>query len=273
MKIAISTDNHFDVNKIDPQEAGERQAAYLRAHGVGVYVHGGDAFNDFRLTERYFERLQGLVGTQTQIRYIAGNHDLVRGISYEEAQSPVDPLYLHEQILRLPGTNTVIIGNNGWYDYSLAPAELLAQKTPADFEQWKQAYWIDRNIDSPVGDIAREQRVLTTTERALQAAKGKRVIYVTHFVPTPQLMIYPPDHPRFEMITGVMGSAKLGRLLERYQVADVVFGHLHKRDLPLTLDATTYHHQPMGYGIKRLMEWDGPDWFDQWTKTLVWLTA
>ncbi|MCX2456220.1 metallophosphoesterase [Lacticaseibacillus nasuensis] len=273
MKIAVSTDNHFDVSHIDPQEAVSRQAAYLRAQHVAVYVNGGDTFNDFTQTLRYFQELQRLVGPQTQVRFIAGNHDLVKGISYAEAQSALSPLYLHEQTLTLPGTDTVIIGNNGWYDYTLAPAALRAHKTPADFEQWKQAYWIDRNIDSPVGDQAREARVLATTEHALQGAAGKRVIYVTHFVPTQQLMGAIPDKARWQMVTALMGSARLGELLERYQVADVVFGHLHRRDLPLTLDHTTYHHQPMGYGLDRLMEWDSPDWFEQWTKTLVWLTA
>ena len=47
---------------------------------------------------------------------------MVNGATYDEIQSAVDPLYLHEKILPVPGTNAVIIGNNGWYDYSLGTA-------------------------------------------------------------------------------------------------------------------------------------------------------
>ncbi|WP_179394880.1 metallophosphoesterase [Lacticaseibacillus absianus] len=270
MKIAFSVDNHIDVNKLDPLEVAERQAAYLTAQGIAVYVNAGDTFNDFTKTLAFFESLQRQAPATT-VRFLAGNHDLVNGISYAEAQSPVSPLYLHEKMVALPGTDTVVIGNNGWYDYSLAPAD--AGKTAADYAQWKRAYWIDRGIDQPVSDGDRMARVLATTQAAVTAAAGKRVLYATHFVPTPQMMVYAPDHPHWQMATALMGSRHLGNLLVRTGVRDVVFGHLHKRQPPLTVDQTTFHHQPMGYGLRRLYEWASPDWYQEWTRTLVVLTV
>ncbi|WP_125711157.1 metallophosphoesterase [Lacticaseibacillus porcinae] len=265
MKIAVSVDNHFDVNKLSVPEAITRISAYLMTQQPAGYFNAGDSFNDFTKSAAFYRDLQAHV--PFPVRWLAGNHDLVNGVSYEIAQSHADPLYFHEQSLRIG--KTVIIGNNGWYDYSLAPADL--DKTDAEFTQWKQAYWIDGAIDQPVSDKQRMQRVLATTTQALDDAKGQHVIYLTHFVPQKALMIYAPGHSYWQMATAVMGSQHLGDLLNARHVDSVVFGHLHKRHAPLTIDHTTYYHQPMGYGLHRLNEWDSDDWFEQWRKTLVWL--
>ncbi len=267
MQIAISVDDHLDVNKIEPVAAAKRMADYLTQQGAAAYLNAGDTFNDFTKTRAFYHDLQAQV--RMPVRFLAGNHDLVNHITYAQAQSPLDVLYLHEQTLTLPGSDTVIIGNNGWYDYSLAPSDL--HKTPQEFTQWKNGHWLDGAIDQPVSDLERMQRVLETTHQALQQAQGRRVIYVTHFVPRRDFMVYAPNHSRWQMATAMMGSQHLGALLEAYQVADVVFGHLHKRRAAKTFGRTTYHQQPMGYGLHRLNEWDGTDWFAEWVKTLVWL--
>lgn len=265
MKIAVSVDNHLDVNKIPVSEAVARQAAYLTAQHAAGYFNAGDTFNDFTKSVAFFRDLQAHV--PFPVRWLAGNHDLVNGVTYQEAQSHADPLYFHEQSLKLG--NSVVIGNNGWYDYSLAPEDL--DKTDAEFAQWKRAFWIDGAIDQPVSDKQRMQRVLETTAQALDEAKEQHVIYLTHFVPEKTFMIYAPNHSHWQMATAVMGSQHLGDLLVAHNVADVVFGHLHKRHAAQTIGQTTFHHQPMGYGLRRLNEWDGDDWFEEWRKTLVWL--
>ncbi|WP_461216025.1 metallophosphoesterase [Lacticaseibacillus sp. GG6-2] len=267
-KIAVSVDDHFDVNKIAPDEAIQRIGAYLTAQHAAAYVNAGDSFNDFAKTQAFYAQLQQVVGDMP-VRFLAGNHDLIKHISYAQAQGAADLRYLHERTLQLPGSDTVIIGNNGWYDYSLAPAAL--RQSGADFAQWKRAYWLDSAIDQPVSDEARMARVLQTTEAALEQAGSRRVIYVTHFVPRADFMLYLPDRPRWQMATAMMGSSRLGALLERYNVAAVVFGHLHTRHAPRTFNHTTYYHQPMGYGLRRLNEWTGDDWFSEWVNTLVWL--
>ncbi|MCI1985261.1 MAG: metallophosphoesterase [Lactobacillus sp.] len=269
MKIAVSVDDHLDVNKLDWQALVPQQAAYLQAQGAAAYLNAGDTFNDFKKSVTYFHALQQAVGPQMPVRFLAGNHDLVNGITYAQAQGAADPLYLHERTLTLPGSDTVIIGNNGWYDYSLAPREL--GKTPADFAQWKRAYWLDSAIDQPVSDAVRMARVLTTTEAALRQAAGRRVIYLTHFVPRRDFMVYNPKRTYWQMATALMGSQALGVLLERYAVAEVVFGHLHIRQPAQTFGRTTYHHQPVGYGLRRLNEWVGHDFLTEWQQTLVWL--
>lgn len=70
------------------------------------------------------------------------------------------------------------------------------------------------------------------------------------------------------MATALMGSAKLGALLTG-QVDAVAFGHEHFRDAPKLIGKTAYYHQPLGYGLKRLFEWESHDWLTEWRNTLV----
>ncbi|KRM71153.1 phosphohydrolase [Lacticaseibacillus brantae DSM 23927] len=267
MKIGISVDNHFDVNHEDGQERLKQQAAYLVAHDYQYYLNAGDTYNDFGKTLAYFQSLQRELGSAVTVRFLAGNHDLVNGISYAEAQSDLDLLYFHEKSLAIPGTNAVLVGNNGWYDYSLS--ELGTSKTDAEYAQWKRAFWIDRGIDQPVSDRERMQRVLTTTEAALNANAGRQVVYITHFVPDRSFLVYGIDRPYWQMATALMGSQALGDLLGRHAVSQVAFGHLHFRDRPRLLNGGVYYHQPLGYGNKRLFEWKSHDWLTEWQNTLV----
>ncbi|KRL17177.1 hypothetical protein FD12_GL001965 [Lentilactobacillus rapi DSM 19907 = JCM 15042] len=47
IKIAASSDNHFDINKVDIDQIVEQQAAYLNENHVDYYLIAGDMFNDF----------------------------------------------------------------------------------------------------------------------------------------------------------------------------------------------------------------------------------
>ncbi|BAN74842.1 MULTISPECIES: metallophosphoesterase [Lacticaseibacillus] len=266
VKVAISVDNHFDVNHVDGFEMLKYQAAYLVENGYRIYVNAGDTYNDFTKTLDYYRALQRELGDQVIVRFLAGNHDMVKGATYGEIQSDVDPLYLHEKVLSIPSTNAVIIGNNGWYDYSLG--QLGKTKTDAAYAQWKRAFWIDSAIDSPLSDAERMQRVLQTSQAAIDANQGRQMIYVTHFVPIRGAMVYAVDRPAWQMATALMGSAKLGELLTG-RVDAVAFGHEHFRDAPKLLGKTAYYHQPLGYGLKRLFEWESHDWLTEWRNTLV----
>ena len=46
VKIALSVDNHFDVNRVDGFEMLKKQAAYLVEHDYQIYVNAGDTYND-----------------------------------------------------------------------------------------------------------------------------------------------------------------------------------------------------------------------------------
>lgn len=267
MRIAISSDNHLDINRVDVEAAAVAQAAYLREQNVDYYINTGDTFNDFRKTRAYFARLQELVGVQTQVRYLAGNHDMVRGTDYDELEHLVNPLYLHNRLELLPGTNIALIGNNGWYDYSFVP-EALGVDTD-ELIRWKKAFWIDGVIEQPVSDRARMNTVLEQIEAQLRQARGQRVLLATHFVPRVEFlnpaMLQSPVGGK---VAAYLGSERLGQLLQRYHVEFTAFGHLHRRDEPRMLDGTEFIHRPVGYGTKRRHEWVSADFMTEWRRTL-----
>ena len=80
MKIAVSSDNHLDVNRVPVDTALDLQADWLRRRSVDYYLFAGDLFNDYLKTRDYFARLQARV-PQTKIYYILGNHDLLNHVT------------------------------------------------------------------------------------------------------------------------------------------------------------------------------------------------
>ena len=91
VKIAVTSDNHFDINKQDYQEILAQQSQYINPD---YYLITGDLFNDFKKTMAYVSDLQQNVGA-TKVLFIAGNHDMGRGTSFEALESPVNEHCLH----------------------------------------------------------------------------------------------------------------------------------------------------------------------------------
>ncbi|WP_127849808.1 metallophosphoesterase [Lacticaseibacillus hulanensis] len=271
MKIAFSSDNHLDINRVDVAAILPQMAAALIAAKVDYYVNTGDTFNDFTKTRSFYAQLQAQLGASVQVRYLAGNHDMVRGISYAELEELDDPLYLHNRAEQLPGTNATLVGNNGWYDYSFVPAD--AGVTPSELRHWKKAFWIDGVIEQPQSDAERMQAVLTQVRAKLAANAGRQIIFATHFVP--QRAFLNPQMLQSEVgakVAAFLGSQALGNLLTEAHVDTVGFGHLHRRDAARTIDGVRYLHMPVGYGTKRRHEWQSTDFMTEWRATLQVMT-
>lgn len=264
VRLALSSDNHFDVNRVNVRDVMRAQAAYLAQRGVEWYLIAGDLFNDFQRSEQFVVDLQALLGPQTQVRWIAGNHDMVSGISFDELEKGQFAGYLHNRFVDIPGTDWRIIGNNGWYDYQFATE--IPNTTPASFLQWKRAYWIDRAIQQPLSDPERAELVLTQVRSQLLAAQKahKRVLLMTHFVPRADYLRWSTDNRFWNMANALMGTPRLGRLLEQFDVAHVLFGHLHAQSQVHQFNGTTYYDQAVGYGLKRINEWQAANFMDQW---------
>ena len=168
VRIAISSDNHLDVNQVDPGAALTMQADYLHAHGVGYYFFGGDLFNDFTRTRQYMADLRDHLAGTTRVYYVAGNHDLLQHAPYDLVEGLTAPGYLHNRYVDLPGTAWRVVGNNGWYDYSFS----AYRDDPMAVQQWKRVYWLDSEVDQPGGDQDRMATVLDQVRSQLTAAKG-----------------------------------------------------------------------------------------------------
>lgn len=274
VRIAISSDNHLDVNQVDPAAALAMQAQYLQDHSVQYYFYAGDLFNDFTQTRQYMTDLQHRLADRVHVYYIAGNHDLLQHASYDQIEHLSAPGYLHRHYVDLSGTNWRMIGNNGWYDYSFS----TYRDDSIAVRQWKRVYWLDSEIEQPGDDQERMNNVLSQVTAQLAAAKdaGKRVLFLTHFAPRHELLaprpagVNTPRRERFyQMITAMMGSDRLGDLLESTgNVKYAFYGHLHGIHPPLEHNGVTYLNQAVGVRNKRINEWQQDDFTAQWQSSL-----
>ena len=270
VRIAISSDNHLDVNQVDPAAALAMQAQYLQDHSVQYF------FNDTATTEIYTLSLHDAlpISDRVHVYYIAGNHDLLQHASYDQIEHLSAPGYLHRHYVDLPGTNWRMIGNNGWYDYSFS----TYRDDSIAVRQWKRVYWLDSEIEQPGDDQERMNNVLSQVTAQLAAAKdaGKRVLFLTHFAPRHELLaprpagVNTPRRERFyQMITAMMGSDRLGDLLESTgNVKYAFYGHLHGIHPPLEHNGVTYLNQAVGVRNKRINEWQQDDFTAQWQSSL-----
>lgn len=273
IKVAVSSDNHLDVNQVDPKEALQIQSQYLRQHRVDYYLYAGDLFNNFQQSQDYFAQLQKLL-PEIHVYYIMGNHDMLNQASWDQIEHPTSPLYIHNRFIDVPDTNWRIIGNNGWYDYSFSQYK----DQPQAVANWKKVYWLDSMIDQPMSDQERMQLVLQEVQTQLHQAKvdHKQILFLTHFAPRHELLAPKPQTVNsqraerfYQMINAMMGSDRLGQLLESAaNVHYVFYGHLHGIHAPLTHDQLTYFNQAVGVRRKRHSEWQYPTFREQWINRL-----
>lgn len=273
MKIAISSDNHLDVNQVPVNTALAFQAAWLKRRHIDYYLFAGDLFNDYLKTRAYFARLQKLV-PQTKVYYILGNHDMLNHVNDGQIEHATEPGYLHNRFVDLPASDWRLIGNNGWYDYSFSSY----YQQPATVASWKKVYWLDSSIDQPLTDQVRMERVLRQSRTLLDQAQydHKKVLFLTHFVPRQELLmpkpaaIHTPRQERFyQMINAMLGSKRLGQLVEGYpNVKAVFYGHVHGSQPPLSRNGLTYFNQAVGVHKRHHNEWQAPTFADQWQQTV-----
>ncbi|MBB1080453.1 metallophosphoesterase [Limosilactobacillus sp. STM2_1] len=271
MRIAVSSDLHLDLNHAEIANFITQQVDYLTTMKVDYYFSLGDMFNDFAKTEEYFKQLQQQLPT-TQVFYLAGNHDMLKNVTYNQLENLADPHYLHNHFIDLPKTNWRVIGNNGWYDYSFSQYYGFPDKVA----RWKKAYWIDRNISQPMSDQARMINVLTQVRQQLTAAQisGKQVLFMTHFAPEAVLLPQkiPSQRKRrrmWEMVKAMMGSQKLGDLLAEFPVVRQVFyGHLHYAPALTTINGIAYRNCAVGVQRKNRGTWQDKSLLNQWISRL-----
>lgn len=266
VKVAMVSDLHLDINKVDIERALQQQSHWLKKNQVGIYLIAGDLFNHFKRSLSFVERLQKMT-PNTLVRFIAGNHDMVNDISYEGLQNSLSSTYLHRKQLDVPGTDWRIIGNNGWYDYTFSA---VLHRPEVDFWHWKQAYWIDSAIEQPVSDPERTTRELQVIEGQLRQAQQdhRRVLFMTHFVPRIEYLRITSDDRFWNMANAMLGSVRTGRLLAQYHVRYVLFGHMHIHSEPQKIEGTVYYNQAVGYGTARRHEWLTDAFESEWLKRI-----
>ncbi|MDF7627185.1 metallophosphoesterase [Lactobacillaceae bacterium L1_55_11] len=266
MKVAFSSDNHFDINHLDVDEIMPLQARYLVEQGVEAYIITGDAFNDFGKTLKYAHDLQNELGDGVKVRFIAGNHEMGAGVTYDELESDLDPLYFHNKALDVGDDGVRIIGNNGWYDYSFVGDDY----PESEIIRFKREFWYDRRIEQPMSDPERFARNLRQIRDHLELAGDRKTVLVNHFVPRlDYIHRMPRGDSRLDILNAFLGSEKLGETVDQSYTIATVFGHLHLHPAPLKVGNNNYYNVAVGYHTARVNEWGGNDFMSEWIEHLL----
>ncbi len=269
IKIAASSDNHFDLNKVVTAEIIDQQVQYLVENQISYYLLAGDLFNDFTKSVAYVKRLSQKLSqvSGTQVLFISGNHDMIRNVTFDELEEGDWPGYLNNQYIDIPNSHYRIIGLNGWYDYSFAAQ---TGKTEEQIHHWKMAYWVDSLIKQPMSDPEREALVIKELKKQLETAKesGKRVVLMTHFVPSQHFIHYAGDNRFWNMANAMLGSNQIAELINHYDVSHVIFGHIHNRLAPVRIGNTWYYNGAVGYHNHHHNEWQTDTFLSEWKRQL-----
>ncbi|QIL50037.1 phosphoesterase [Weissella coleopterorum] len=262
-KIIISSDNHIDVNRLEREMILDQQAQYLIDQKVDVYLMAGDWYNYFEKTLRFAEDLQDMIGPKTIVRFLAGNHEMGHGITFDELEQDLSPLYFHNKSLKLG--DLTLIGNNGWYDYSFAQGPQKEQVS-----QFKNGFYYDGLIKQPMSDFERTTLSLNQIQQHLAATSvDQKVLMVQHFVPHNLDLSYPAKFPKWQMINGVMGSQRYVDLYRTdARIQQIIYGHAHL-NLPMRqIRAGKYYNVSVGYRRAKAIEWTETTFFENWVKKL-----
>lgn len=239
--LAIISDLHADINHFSEAELS-LLAAVLRKQQVTSLHLAGDVANKFQRCLEivgFFEE-QGFLTT-----FNFGNHEMPSLTGEAAIEDCSDPRFLNFRTRPL-NQELVLLGINGWYDYSFAVSE-----EEQALRSLKRRYWYDRSIARTGSDPEVMARILKKTEQVLQdlAAADKKVVLATHFVPKKEFIVYQTGRYQiWNRLNAFLGSAAFGELLDRQKhVQQVVFGHTHRRFADQDINGTRYSCRPLGY--------------------------
>ncbi|MCK2000575.1 metallophosphoesterase [[Brevibacterium] frigoritolerans] len=193
-----------------------------------LIIIAGDLSDFADQTIKMIETIEKQVGVK--VLFIPGNHDIWAG-SNESSWDSYDLLANHPStLIDQPfsiNDEYVIVGDMGWYDYSFAPETISPDVTASRKKTlWRDGKYAKWNMKDP--DLM--GLMMEKIQRQLEESKGKKVIFVTHFIPYKDFIIYKSSNVDWNLCNGFMGSANLGWLIDQYPNIDyLIFGHTHKR--------------------------------------------
>ena len=228
-RIGFMSDLHLDSNQFGHFEL-ETLTDVLKKERIDHLHIAGDLSNDLtKISLPFIEDLR----QELPISFNLGNHDML-GLSEQE----ISGYDFHVQQFG----QTKLVSFSGWYDYSFVP-----EKSKEEHLRTKTNFWFDRRLERHLDDSSITAHILQKLEKLLASLNGP-IIVALHFVPHKDFLY---DHPYFQRFNAFLGSQAFHQLFVKYEVTDVVFGHLHHRHHIRVIDGVRYHMRPLGY----IREW------------------
>ena len=246
MKIAILSDVHLDMNS---NYVGEDLlpvfVQYLKEKEPDLILIAGDISDHVISSLTILEAIEQRLGVKTL--FIPGNHD-VWIKQNENSLTNYQTFANHPSSLidtpYLLSNDYVIIGEMGWFDYTLVAPHIPFQKVKNTLTDWGDHKYTNWGCDH----VTLTQRMIEKVEKQLLLHQDKKIIFATHFVPYREFLSVSNSYMDWNLYNAFMGSSKLGDLLNRHSnVEYVIFGHTHER-----FGTTDSHHKkiicnPLGY--------------------------
>lgn len=233
MNIGILSDLHVDHNNAEgDQTVQEALARVARERDTDLLIVAGDVSNDYELTLNVLREIEDRAGVPCL--FVPGNHDLWNILHPDrDAWKIHDALQAFERNLAAApyeiGTDWVVIGDSGWYDFSFGDPRFGPEKF-AEMEHGKRV-WKDKlyaKWDRSPGEVSEYFRLKLKDQ--LEWYRDRNVILVTHVVPDERLTV-PTPNAEWEYFNAFLGSRSYGELIRQYggSVKYAVSGHVHYR--------------------------------------------
>lgn len=245
MRCGFISDIHIDINKEYP--VLENLVAISKEKKCDILIVAGDIAEDYRKTIAAMDLLNESIPSW----FVPGNHDLwVPEGSSLTSKEIYDILSEDEHCLIghplvLEEADTLIVGDTGWYDYSLAgnhPLHLF------EGMKFNGRVWQDsiRNRSFTSDNRATCEWMLSKLGFQLSGRWNySNRIAVTHMIPIKEFRV-PADWKDWSFFNAFLGSSEFGELFEREGVTLSVSGHVHFRK-QFEHGGTTYICPCLGY--------------------------
>ena len=228
MKIAVLSDIHLDMNSaFVGEDLLPILIESLREKKVNLIIVAGDISDHVSTTIDILNTIEKEL--EIKVLFIPGNHDIWVKDNEKSWDSYRDFACHSSSLLGIPfelPNNYVIIGEMGWFDYSLAKEDTSIDEILTIVKEWGDQKYTDWDLDH----LAMMDNMLNSVEQQLDMHRDKKVIFVTHFVPYKDFTSKSNEYMNWDVYNAFMGSEKLGELINQYDnVKYVIFGHTHER--------------------------------------------
>lgn len=228
MRVAVVSDIHLDINKEYP--VLEVMSDTVEKKDCQGLILAGDIADGAVAALDWLDKIRNRLSVP--LWFVPGNHDMwdadrkfadtwqiIREYEKQEGCLSAAPAAV--------GENGLLVGNIGWYDYSLGAKTY----TKEEFNQkahngrtWQDSLFAHWEMED--GEVCR--KMLDELEHTIRQNQGKKIVAVTHMIGIPEFQVS-LDRPDWDYFNAFLGNYGLGKLYEKEQIYAAVMGHVHHR--------------------------------------------
>lgn len=225
----------------------------LQGKDLDLIIIAGDIGDRVTYTIDILDKIEQEIGVK--VLFIPGNHDVWVDPNESSWDSYCKFADHRSSLIEKPYffyNDYVIVGEMGWFDYSLVSEKVSPNQIGAEKKDWGDCKYAEWGME----DKELMELMLDKIEKQLKSFKDKRIIFVTHFVPYKMFTTASSQYMDWDVCNAFMGSARLGEMLNRYEnIEYIIFGHTHERySLSETESNKKVICSPLGYIAERKVD-------------------